>query len=188
MLSKLVLVIASVVSMANSQYTPYIDPSSVPLATRENWCLSQKYACPILCMQMPNTTGAYINTCSPVSLNYLCQCSNGLSPNGTEYSQTIPYYVCTEANNQCVAKCTDSLCQASCRSDHPCGAQAPKRVNVSTTTTTTSATSTATANITNALGSHATGDASRVMAMDIGHFYGLCALIGGFTAGFAVLM
>lgn len=34
MLSKLVLVIASVVAMANSQYTPYIDPNSVPLADR----------------------------------------------------------------------------------------------------------------------------------------------------------
>lgn len=122
-----------------------------------------------------------------VSLNYLCQCSNGLSPNGSEYSQTIPYYVCTEANNQCVAKCADSLCQASCRSDHPCGAQSPKLVNISTTTT-TSAAPTATSSVANASVSHATGDASRVMAIDISHFYGLFVLVGGFVAGFAVLL
>ncbi|KAJ5708423.1 hypothetical protein N7488_008224 [Penicillium malachiteum] len=189
MLPMLVLFLASAVTMVNCQYpwTPTIDPNSVPMATRENWCLSQTSACPILCMQMPNTTGANTNTCSAKTLTFDCQCNNGLSPNASEYSETIPYYVCTEANNQCVNNCTDSTCQAACRNDHPCGAQHPTPVNISTATisSTTPAASTTVASV---LAETATGRATRLLVKDKSQIYGLCVVIGGFIAGFAILL
>ncbi|GAM85983.1 hypothetical protein ANO11243_039930 [Dothideomycetidae sp. 11243] len=70
---------------------------------------------------------------------------DGITPNSSEYSQTLPYYVCTEWGTQCVAGCgSDSNCASECRVDHPCGAQDPTRVNT-TTASTMSATASASA-------------------------------------------
>ncbi|KAI5284594.1 hypothetical protein KEM54_001211, partial [Ascosphaera aggregata] len=79
-------------------------------------------------------------------LSFSCICSNGDIPNATEYSQTIPYYLCTERNNQCVKDCPNNNgdCQFRCRADNPCGAKSPKRLNTTTTTATGTATSGAT--------------------------------------------
>lgn len=98
--------------------TQVIDPNSVPLADRAQWCVSQKAACPSLCSQQ-SPDGSMVtssNTCDPRTLDYSCVCASGLSPNATEYSQTIPYFICTEYNTQCVANCgRDSACASSCR-------------------------------------------------------------------------
>ncbi|KAJ5124548.1 uncharacterized protein N7515_008373 [Penicillium bovifimosum] len=185
MLSKTMLILASAVTLVNSQF----DPLSVPLATREAWCNSQTSACPLLCLQLPGASGSpTTNTCSPSTLDYYCLCNNGVTPNASEYSQTIPYYTCTESNEQCVRKCDgNSVCQNACRVDNPCGAQDPKRVNV-TTTATKSATPTATETPVNTLINGATGAAPRMTSVDMGHVYGLCVLVGGFVAGFAALL
>lgn len=122
------------------------------------------------------------------TLLYYCLCSNNVTPNATEYSQTIPYFTCTETNNQCVLKCNgDSTCQNNCRVQNPCGAQDPKRVNV-TTTTAKAATTTATATPVNTLVNGATGAAPHMASVDMSHVYGLCVLVGGFVAGFATLL
>jgi hypothetical protein len=68
-------------------------------------------------------------------------CSNGLSPNLSEYSQTLPYNICTEWGNQCVSNCNGApQCESACRQDHPCGATNPTRQNTSTLTKTMSQT------------------------------------------------
>ncbi|CAI7589426.1 unnamed protein product [Penicillium glandicola] len=188
MLSKIIFILASVATLVNSQF----DPTSVPYATRESWCNSQTSACPLLCLQLPGASGTPTsNTCSADTLLYYCLCSNGATPNGTEYSQTIPYYTCTETNNQCVLKCNgDSTCQYNCRVDNPCGAQDPKRVNVTTTTTTTqSATATASkVSVNTLINGEPTGAAPHMASVDMNHVYGLCVLVGGFVAGFATLL
>lgn len=94
----------------------------------------------------------------------------------------MPYYICTEAANQCVKRCSDSICQSACRGDHPCGAQKPERVNV-TTTSAPPATSTTMANI--KATKVPTGAASLVIPLDQGYIYGSCMLVGGMVAGFA---
>ena len=43
-----------------------IVPSSVPITTRENWCTKQKASCPLLCLQIPGSTGAEQNDCKAV--------------------------------------------------------------------------------------------------------------------------
>ncbi|CAG8430190.1 unnamed protein product [Penicillium salamii] len=196
MLSKTLFIIASA-TLASCQ----LDLSSVPLATREAWCNSQTSACPLLCLQISGASGSPTsNNCSAVSqsssgrfqgrnllsqttLDYDCLCSNGVTPNATEYSQTIPYYTCTEANNQCVAKCNgDSNCQYDCRTKNPCGAQDPKRVNATNTTATAAAT-TATQT---PLNTGSTGAAPRMA--DMSHVYGLCVVVGGVVAGMATLL
>ncbi|RMD42107.1 hypothetical protein DV735_g2980, partial [Chaetothyriales sp. CBS 134920] len=138
----LVAVLPSLLGVALSQS---VDPDSVPLATRAQWCQSQITQCPLICLQTKgNSAGTEANDCDPDTLTYNCICSNGIAPNASEYSQTLPYYICTEVNNQCVANCGigNNECASSCREDNPCGAQSPTRVT--TTKTTASATSAAT--------------------------------------------
>lgn len=74
-------------------------------------------------------------------------CGDGLSPNVTQYTQTLPYFTCQEWGNQCVANCGtgNNACASACRQDHPCGAQDPIRPNSSTITSTMSSSSSRTA-------------------------------------------
>jgi hypothetical protein len=78
-----------------------------------------------------------------MALTYGCVCDNGLSPNLSEYSLTLPFYICQEWGNQCVLNCgQNNACSSDCRQNHPCGARDPTRVNSSTTTTSSIATPT----------------------------------------------
>ncbi|KAL5346593.1 hypothetical protein ACLOAV_008300 [Pseudogymnoascus australis] len=136
LLSKVFGVAVLAVAVASQeQYT--ILPSTVPIATRDVWCNDQRSTCPLLCTQFPGgslTTAA--NECDAETLTFDCTCGNGLSPNMTEYSLTIPFHICIEWGQQCVAGCGGvSTCQAACTEDHPCGAQDPPRVITTSTTT-----------------------------------------------------
>lgn len=182
------------------------NPGSIPKSTRDQWCLSQKTQCPYICTQLPGTDGSpatQSNTCSSDTLAYTCVCSNGASPNASEYSQTIPYFICTENNNQCVDACNGlNTCQDECRAKNPCGAQDPKRVNTSTITTMTatgtngaSASGTGVftgfgsgaASTTGAKSGGGTGAATRTI-INIGQVYGLAVVVIGFFAGFAIVL
>jgi len=182
-----------------------IDPNSVDEATKEKWCQDQQSSCPLLCLQLPGTSKTpKSNFCTPSTLTFTCVCSNGQSPNASQYSQTIPYYECTQAATDCVNNCAqgDSSCQSACRSDHPCGAQDPVRVNTSTissmTATTTGAASDSTATGSNTFtgfgGSPTnpskTGAAPKVqaLALGFGRTYGLAMVLAGVMGGFMVML
>jgi len=186
---------------AQSQSTYSIDPSTVPIATRDGWCTTQKQSCPLLCTQVSGgsrTTAS--NDCDAETLTYSCVCGNGISPNASEFSQTLPYFICTEYDNQCVAGCSgNTACQSACRSDHPCGAQDPVRVNTSTISTMTStagagATGASNTQIYTGIGGAATtastsGKKSGAQsALDMGRSYGLAVVFAGIFAGFALVM
>lgn len=111
----------------------------------------------------------------------------------SEYSLTLPYYVCQEWGNQCVAGChNDNICASSCRQDHPCGALNPQRANSSTTT---SATASSTASqtsgqvFTGVLGATTSSEPGKGAAprMEVGRLYGLCVVLGSLFVGFALL-
>ncbi|KAL4888189.1 hypothetical protein BDV59DRAFT_147954 [Aspergillus ambiguus] len=180
-------ILTTMVGLATSQTNATISPSSVDSSTRSYWCQQQTSTCPLLCLQMPGaSSNPSANTCDSKTLAYTCTCSNGLSPNSSEYSQTIPYFICTEQNNQCVASCSagDSSCQSACRSDHPCGAQNPQRYNTTSTSTGVPAATTSLAPFT---GTAEKGAAVQQLA-DMGQVYGLAVVVGAFLAGFRVLL
>lgn len=173
----------------------YVDPNSVPLATRKAWCSNQRSSCPTICLQ--TTTGKPIdNSCDPETLTYGCVCSDGQQPNITEYTQTLPYHVCTEWGTQCVKNCgSNNDCASDCREKHPCGAQSPTRVNETTTTSTSaSATATATNQVFNGLSDGSSnsnnnnGGKNAAGALRFGDSYGIAVLAGGLFAGFAMLV
>ncbi|CAD6442091.1 1bae2c16-9ff6-4986-9ef9-389a44e3d112 [Sclerotinia trifoliorum] len=190
------LIAPALVKFATAQYT--IDPSSVLLATRKSWCQSQTQTCPSLCLQNGgNDSSTETNTCDPETLNYACICGNGLSPNASEYSLTLPYFICTQYATNCVAACNgDNNCQAACRDDHPCGAQNPTRINT-TSSATQSSTGTAGASSTNAVAYTGLGGSTSTstpksgaaqMTMDFGKSYGLAVIFAGVFAGFTLVM
>ncbi|KAI1261430.1 hypothetical protein F5Y18DRAFT_204394 [Xylariaceae sp. FL1019] len=124
---------------AQEQYT--IDPDSVSLTLRTTWCNQEKSTCPLICQQIP-PGGLLENDCEPKDLTYSCICQNGMSPNLTEYSLTLPFFICQEWGQQCVKGCNgDNTCASECTQNHPCGASNPSKPNTTATSTTMSATS-----------------------------------------------
>ncbi|KAH8725355.1 hypothetical protein GQ44DRAFT_616139 [Phaeosphaeriaceae sp. PMI808] len=117
------------------QNYPYtINPKDVSPSDRYTWCLNQKAQCPLICLQQPGVTSmtTLANDCDTETLLYTCICENKVAPNITQYSQTIPFYICQEWGNQCVKNCNgDNTCGDACRKDHPCGAQSPYKGNTS---------------------------------------------------------
>jgi len=185
-------VAATFAAVAQADY--YIDPNSVDLGLREYWCDNEKSTCPIICQQVkPGTT--LVNTCDPEALTYGCLCGDNKQPNVSEYSLTLPYYVCQEWGVQCVANCNaDTACESACTQDHPCGAQNPgKAKNASETSGTASAAApskTSDTTIFGAPSSSGSPDTDKTgagAALHIGQGYGLAIVVGGLFAGFALL-
>lgn len=198
---------------AQDQY--YIVPDSVPLAVRNVWCNDQTTTCPLLCLQYGDSQTTNSNECDAELLTYSCECANGISPNMTEYSVTLPFHICQTWGQQCIAGCGGvNTCQAACTEQHPCGAQDPTRVNSTSTSSSATATKTSTSTSTGTGSSQAeeTGDAPVVYsgfgtsapaaaaaaptttpnaaqaAIDLGGSYGLPAVFAGLFAVFGLLM
>lgn len=190
-------------------------------AFQEAWCVQEIYTCPLICLQ--TSDGAQINTCDAVgfprilpaiadcsrartsltlprqqTLTYGCLCNNGLQPNMTEYSLTLPFFVCTEWGQQCVADCgSENQCASACTQDHPCGATNPTRTNT-TTSSTMSATGGATAQASNQVFTGLGGGSPTAVAdagtsgagpaVPLGNVFGLGAVAGAVFAGFALTL
>ncbi|KAK9329309.1 hypothetical protein V1520DRAFT_343755 [Lipomyces starkeyi] len=119
---------------ALAQTYPTFNASIIDPNTRLQWCQSEVATCPLICLD--EGYSATSNLCYPDNLYYICQCSNGHSPNLTEYSLTIPYFVCQEQVTLCANNCgSDNTCVSACRQNKQCGATNPTRVNVSSTST-----------------------------------------------------
>jgi hypothetical protein len=167
---------------------------------QENWCDNELSTCPIICEQTtPGTTS--VNTCDAESLTYGCVCGNGLQPNVSEYSLTLPYFICQEWGNQCVENCgTDNACASSCREDNPCGAQEPTRVNETATESASATESGASPTDSDAIhtgldsagasetNSPGTTSAAGVRALENGSAAGFFVLIASVCAGVVVLL
>jgi hypothetical protein len=82
------------------------------------WCGNQRAQCPLICLQQPGVTSLTTldNECDPDTLIYSCVCDNGVAPNITQYSQTLPFYICQAWGTQCVTGCNgDNTCSDKCR-------------------------------------------------------------------------
>ncbi|KAK1755084.1 hypothetical protein QBC47DRAFT_208733 [Echria macrotheca] len=171
-----------------------IDPDSVPILTRKAWCNDELSNCPIICQQ--SAPGPVLsNSCDPETLTYGCVCSDGLQPNMSEYSLTMPFYICQKWGDNCVAGCgMNNECSSSCRQDHPCGAQSPKRVNTTSSSTAaptaTDASATGPQIFTGLAGQTSTSKpaGSAAPALQFGSAYGLGVVVAGLFAGCAMIL
>ena len=181
----------------------------------EAWCLTQQTSCPLICLQYPgNSAAPQDNTCDATGLSYSCICSSGLEPNASMYTQTLPYFVCTEWGNECVSNCgSDNACANSCRADHPCGARHPQPANKTSSISASSSMSStsapagasvgasgtiytgfggAAATSSSASGSSSSGSSSSsssaATALQFGQSSGLFVVAAGMLGGFALLL
>ncbi|OAQ62610.1 cdp-alcohol phosphatidyltransferase protein [Pochonia chlamydosporia 170] len=179
-------VAACVSTVVNADYT--IDPESVPITTRKAWCQQEMTTCPLICQQVePRTT--LVNTCDPESLTYGCLCGNNMQPNVSEYSLSLPYFICTQWVIQCKDACSTDACKSDCQQKHPCGAQSPSPPN-KTKTATTSSSSTSAPNTIYTDGPGGSGNSGKKgagVALEVGRTYGLAIVLTGLFAGFALL-
>ncbi|RFU77711.1 hypothetical protein TARUN_4529 [Trichoderma arundinaceum] len=182
-------------SIAKADY--YIEPDSVPLSTRQSWCSQELSTCPIICQQL-TTKVTLVNDCNPKTLSYGCLCGNNQQPNISEYTLTLPFFICQEYVVQCVANCDgDNTCASSCQQDNPCGATNPKRYNTTSSATTstpepTSTTAGADTIFTDTPGGGSSGGKGGKGSMappmvEIGRSYGLAVVLGSMFVGFAML-
>ncbi|KAH8813180.1 hypothetical protein F5884DRAFT_787651 [Xylogone sp. PMI_703] len=198
------IIAGSLLLGAQAQLSYPINITAVPIATRTQWCQSQLVQCPLLCLQNNGTDASKTsaNDCDPETLDFHCVCGNGISPNASQYSQTIPYFECQEYGNECVAGCGgDSSCQSDCRDNNPCGAQNPTRVNVTSTSSTVGPTgtngapsSTSSNQVFDGFGSSGSsnnnnnkGNAAPA-TIELGRSYGLAIVFTGLFAGFALVL
>ncbi|KAH7257271.1 hypothetical protein BKA59DRAFT_508170 [Fusarium tricinctum] len=136
-----------------------IDPNTVDIATRSDWCGAQQNTCDTLCQDDTDS-----NNCSETDLKWECTCSSNSSVPGIQYyTQTMPTFICQQLFSQCITENTSSQQgQRDCKSkiDAKCAKQNPPK-NVasnddddddSTTTASNSATSSATETSSDATG------------------------------------
>jgi hypothetical protein len=132
-----------------------------------------------------------------VTLQYGCLCGNNLQPNVSEYSLTLPFFVCQEWGVQCVKNCgTSSSCASACLQNHPCGAQNPIKVNTTTSSTMTSTAFTAGATTANQVFTGLAGQSTSTSrpgsaappSLEFGSAYGLGIVMASMFAGFAMML
>jgi len=130
------------------------------------------------------------------TLSYQCVCQvNGLSPNVSEYSLTIPYYICTETNNQCVRACgINNNCANNCRTKNPCGAQSPTRVTTTATSATATPTNSGSSSDLDTFGgdgnfaSDGANNSGEQTMLDIGRTYGAAVIVTGALCAFGLML
>lgn len=131
------------------------------------------------------------------TLTYGCLCGDNTQPNVSEYSLTLPYFVCTEWGNQCVTACgQDSTCASACRQDHPCGATDPSPPNTTSSATTASATASSSADATQVFSgpgesgssSSSSSTAARSSSFEMARLYAMSGTLGVFFMGFAYML
>jgi len=170
-------------SLISSAVAQNFNISSISLDTRTQWCQSQVDQCPFLCRDLGQTKDQ--NKCFPDNLYYICTCTNGVTPNVTEYSLTIPYYECTTIQQDCVMNCgSDNDCSNDCRVNNECGAKDPKKGNgtlASASSTLATATATATSSSSSATPTHSSAAGSIVY--QTGSMFGTGLIAMGVAVG-----
>merc|ERR1711939_1153333 len=117
------------------QYT--IEPNSVPLATRQDWCRAQFNTCLGVCGGQ-----AFPNNCDAATLTYSCVCTNGNQPNISNYQQSLAAYECRAWKDGCNERNpTDAGAQQECLNT-PCGSKLVSEASSSSSSSMASMTAT----------------------------------------------
>ncbi|KAF7926884.1 uncharacterized protein EAE98_006268 [Botrytis deweyae] len=129
LVAQFAMVVRGTASICQTQ----IDPRSIDVATRSQWCTVQINTCGTLCGGVTDE-----NSCDITSLCYSCTCtSNSSSPALQLYTSTIPFFVCEQTYLECIAAGEDDpAAQKACRDteNQNCGTLNPDTVSSSAAT------------------------------------------------------
>lgn len=187
-----VFLAVGIFSLATAQDYPVVTPDDVDKDTRAGWCTQQIAMCPNLCFDQ-SQVDADVNECNPDELTYKCICLDGSSPNLTEYTLTMPFFLCSKSKEMCKDNCKgEQNCANACFTGKECGAKNPKRINTTSTTTLLSPTASGTASSTaSGTGTHTGNPFDTSIAATIeswGSAYGVAVMIIGMAAGFVGML
>ncbi|ORY66043.1 uncharacterized protein BCR38DRAFT_483701 [Pseudomassariella vexata] len=134
-----VITLSALTVSATTNFT--IDPTEVALSTRAAWCQSEINVCNQVCSDAAST-----NACDPELLTYDCTCTDGTTPDVSEYRLSLPFYICQQAQTDCVNENAGNLeglenCTTTIQDN--CGTK--NASDATTASTTSSASSSATA-------------------------------------------
>ncbi|EME39321.1 hypothetical protein DOTSEDRAFT_83110 [Dothistroma septosporum NZE10] len=170
-----------------------VDVSQIDTATRQSWCRAQTNSCPEICGGQANP-----NTCDQTTLNYTCTCTDGSTPNITNYDQTIPSFICAQWKSNCVANhpndldgqtgCLSVVCGSANATSGESTASSSSASSPSSTSSGSAATGSATGSASASGASASATASSAAMALNIAQQYGTTIMGAGLLAvfGFAL--
>jgi len=104
--------------------------AETPTNLRQSWCDSEISTCDTLC-------GGFVvkNACDPTTLAYTCACqSNNSAPGLDYYLATIPFYLCQQRLDNCIAQYVSNVAsQEVCKQDFACATLVPTKFVQQTT-------------------------------------------------------
>ena len=166
-----------------------IDPNSVSTALRSSWCLGQTNNCPKIC------GGAFPNDCNRETLEWNCVCTDGSSPNISDYANTMPFYICEEWRSQCTAAHPDDLeGQMECQSVI-CGSKNASALASSSDDEdedededSSSSTSSDSSTATSSSDAETASETGAAIALSLAHNYGTATLVVALMATFGLVL
>ncbi|KAF9958313.1 hypothetical protein BGZ70_009231 [Mortierella alpina] len=113
-----------------------LDVMKIDNSTKLTWCQNQVGFCTNVCQELTNGAETHDNRCDIQTLDFICECKGGAAPNITEYTYTIPYFLCTAETQECIHNCgqSDNSCYTNCEKKRNCTAEFPKKYNQSIAT------------------------------------------------------
>ncbi|KAM3414950.1 hypothetical protein BST61_g10090 [Cercospora zeina] len=168
-----------------------ITASEIPSSLRASWCRGQTIACPQICGGRAET-----NECDSEQLTYDCSCPDGEPRNISDYTQTLPFFICEQWKTNCVLNHPDDRDgQAACESV-TCGTKNATEAEGGDSSSTASESPTSTASSTAETGasqttgteSSATPSQSEGAAIHLAQNYGTGILVTGLLAVFGLAM
>ncbi|KAJ9297554.1 hypothetical protein DTO271G3_4329 [Paecilomyces variotii] len=183
---------AGIAAQANYTLPAGFNPAEVSATEKASWCTGQRNICPKICGGAAN-----VNTCDPDTLSFSCVCSDGSVPNSSEYTQSLPYFVCEANYGQCIENHPNDLTgQEECKEQAQCGTKNATSAASSTSaaatsgtaaaTTMSTATKTASGQVSTTSAAKATASTSHsaASAVKVAQDYSAALLVGGLLAGF----
>ncbi|KAF2744090.1 hypothetical protein M011DRAFT_470753 [Sporormia fimetaria CBS 119925] len=85
-----------------------LDPNTIELEQRQEWCRAQRNTCPELCGGI-NQLDRAGQTCDINTLEYTCKCANGTEPDMAKYQQSVPGLMCFKWYDNCIAASGEDL-------------------------------------------------------------------------------
>ncbi|KAJ5677355.1 uncharacterized protein N7477_002988 [Penicillium maclennaniae] len=161
MYSSIVLLSVLAASAVAQNSTTYTFPQGFNIGLVEpnelaSWCQGQRNVCPDMCKGSTDS-----NNCDSTTLQFQCTCSDGTTPDSSQYIQTVPFYVCQATYGQCIdAHPNDANGQKACKAAATCGTKNATALNEAASSSSTSMSATSTMSMTTSTSSSTTSSSS----------------------------
>ncbi|KAF2474663.1 uncharacterized protein BDR25DRAFT_254995 [Lindgomyces ingoldianus] len=165
-----------------------LDPNTVSNDNKSTWCAAERHTCPEVCGGIGKTKAGG-NECSTTNLNFTCTCSDGTSPNMSDYQQSVPALMCREWFSRCIIASGENLDQQLLCKAVTCGNKTTEGAVSTSAAASGGASSTGGGGASATSGSPSAASSSgAATALAIAREYGTPILAGGMAAVFGLVL